>query len=290
MTVLDEDSSSPLEELKTRHKKEKKELQAQLTKLKNQAKNDKKRKKEILAEADRLQKEIEERHKKELEEFNPDSTSSISNGDDEALQRFEAERQAAEKAREKARLKHEKNQEKKEEFNKKMAKLAAEQAVADLTSKKTLEAKEIQEKLDIYNRIVYEIAPDGDCLFNSISHQLSQQGIVYSGEDLRKIAAQYITDHKDDFFPYLMIEEDQFDRYISETANPAAAGGKWGGHPELKAISDYLKKKIEVVQSEMRNVIIGEEYEGSPIIITYHKNAYGLGEHYNSTVVRGTSV
>uniref|UniRef100_A0A0K0EPZ9 OTU domain-containing protein n=1 Tax=Strongyloides stercoralis TaxID=6248 RepID=A0A0K0EPZ9_STRER len=290
MTVLDEDSSSPLEELKNRHKKEKKDLQAQITKLKNQAKNDKKRKKEILAEVEKLQKELDERHKKELEELDTEVTSSISNEEDELLSRYEAEKQAAEKAREKARLKHEKHQEKKEEFNKKMAKLAAEQAVADLTSKKTLEAKEIQEKLDIYNRTVYEIAPDGDCLFNSISHQLSQHGIVYSGEELRKIAAKYIEEHKDDFFPYLMIEEDQFDKYIFETANTAANGGKWGGHPELKAISDYLKKKIEVVQSEMRNVIIGEEYDGSPIIITYHKNAYGLGEHYNSTIIRSTTV
>uniref|UniRef100_A0A0N4Z0T4 OTU domain-containing protein n=1 Tax=Parastrongyloides trichosuri TaxID=131310 RepID=A0A0N4Z0T4_PARTI len=262
--------------------------EAQLTKIKNLAKNDKKRKKELLAEAEKLEKDLNDKHKKELEEVGVDLTNNVE--ENEELKRYEAEQLAIRKAQEKSRIKQEKYQEKKEEFQKKIIKLAEEQSLAEATSKKTLEAKGIQDKLDTFNRLVYEIAPDGDCLFNSISHQLQQHNIEYSGEELRRIAAEHITEHKDEFFPYLMIEEDQFDKYIFETANSASRGGKWGGHPELKAISDHLKLQIEVVQSDMRNVIIGEEYEGPKIIITYHKNAYGLGEHYNSTVVKDSNV
>jgi len=54
---------------------------------------------------------------------------------------------------------------------------------------------------------------------------------------------------------------------------------------QLRALSQVLRRGIEVVQAEGRVIVIGEEFINSslePIILTYHRHMYGLGEHYNS--------
>lgn len=44
-----------------------------------------------------------------------------------------------------------------------------------------------------------------------------------------------------------------------------------------------LKCRIEVIQANSPQLIIGEEYKDGPLItLTYHRHMYGLGEHYNS--------
>jgi OTU domain-containing protein 6 len=53
---------------------------------------------------------------------------------------------------------------------------------------------------------------------------------------------------------------------------------------ELRALTQSLRLPIEVIQAEGRPVLIGEEFGGNaPLVITYHRHYYGLGEHYNST-------
>uniref|UniRef100_A0AC35TME5 OTU domain-containing protein n=1 Tax=Rhabditophanes sp. KR3021 TaxID=114890 RepID=A0AC35TME5_9BILA len=279
MTIIDE-NETPIQALKARHGREKKDLQAQVTKLKNLAKNDKKKKKDLLAEVEKMEKELKSRHEKELLEIghNEDAKQRL---EEEKIVKAELEK--VKKAQEKTRNKHEKYQEKKEEFNRTMAKKAEEQAIYDLTSKKTLELAEINQKLAPLNLELFEIAADGDCLYNALAHQLQQHGRSDTGSSLRKMAADCIVQNKEYFFPYLGVEDTGFDKYIFETANSAISGGRWGGHPELVAISDFLKKRIEVIQSEMEKVVIGEKYPLPSLILTYHTNAF-LGEHYNSTI------
>ncbi len=54
---------------------------------------------------------------------------------------------------------------------------------------------------------------------------------------------------------------------------------------QLRALSQGLGRAIEVLQSEGRPVLIGEEFlaGGKPTVtLTYHRHMFGLGEHYNS--------
>eukprot|EP00058_Branchiostoma_floridae_P021957 XP_002607447.1 hypothetical protein BRAFLDRAFT_119252 [Branchiostoma floridae] len=52
---------------------------------------------------------------------------------------------------------------------------------------------------------------------------------------------------------------------------------------ELQALSRILMCSIEVIQAEGPAIKIGEEYDAKlPIILTYHRHMYGLGEHYNT--------
>lgn len=63
------DGEDPKEELLQRHKEEKKELQSQITKLKHTvSKGDKKGKKAVQEQISQLEKDLKERHDKELRE------------------------------------------------------------------------------------------------------------------------------------------------------------------------------------------------------------------------------
>ncbi|VDM33866.1 unnamed protein product [Toxocara canis] len=55
---------------------------------------------------------------------------------------------------------------------------------------------------------------------------------------------------------------------------------------QLRALSSVLERSIEVIQPEGRCAVFGEEFASrKPITITFHRYAYNLGEHYNSTDV-----
>lgn len=46
-----------------------------------------------------------------------------------------------------------------------------------------------------------------------------------------------------------------------------------------------MRRPFEVIQSEGRPVVIGDEFgdpSSKPILLTYHRHMFGLGEHYNS--------
>ena len=61
-----------------------------------------------------------------------------------------------------------------------------------------------------------------------------------------------------------------------------ASTPEWGGQVELLALSSILKRPIEVIQAEGAPVVVGEHFSSSRLLLTYHRHAYGLGEHYNS--------
>jgi OTU domain-containing protein 6 len=45
-----------------------------------------------------------------------------------------------------------------------------------------------------------------------------------------------------------------------------------------------LKVPFRVIQAEGADVIIGDEYGSDFLVLTYHRHAYSLGEHYNAAV------
>jgi OTU domain-containing protein 6 len=96
-----------------------------------------------------------------------------------------------------------------------------------------------------------------------------------------KLSIPYLQANKDDFQPFLLLSDEEFVIYCDKMANTP----KWGGQVEITALSKALKRPIEVIQAEGPLVQVGEErHKGQPpIILTYHRHYYGLGEHYNST-------
>uniref|UniRef100_A0A803NJP9 OTU domain-containing protein n=1 Tax=Cannabis sativa TaxID=3483 RepID=A0A803NJP9_CANSA len=62
-----------------------------------------------------------------------------------------------------------------------------------------------------------------------------------------------------------------------------------GRSVELEALTHYLRKHIMVFSGSFPDVEMGKEYKSNSgtdtsIRLSYHKHAFGLGEHYNSVV------
>ncbi|VDO21660.1 unnamed protein product [Haemonchus placei] len=178
------------------------------------------------------------------------------------------------------------NKQKQKETNAEIERLEREQA---LRHEREIAELKSQRGLDIV-----DIPPDGDCLYNAVANQLSRIKGFEQVCHLRR-AAKYIREHKDDFIPFLEsddpLDEFEFEKYCHGVENESKDGGVWGGEPELNALSQSLERSIEVCNfAGFQYLIFGEQFNKTkPLIIVYHRHAYQLGAHYNSTAIRATS-
>ena len=140
-----------------------------------------------------------------------------------------------------------------------------------------LETEKIKSILSSKGLKIYDIPSDGDCLFAGIAHQLKNDLKV---QQLRDLVAKTLRSNQSDFQPFLSLTDDQYVDYCEKMASTP----KWGGQVEITALSQALKKPIEVIQAEGPPVQVGTEdfKDCDPIVLTYHRHYYGLGEHYNS--------
>ncbi|CAD0196071.1 unnamed protein product [Chrysodeixis includens] len=273
-----------LASLESKHRKEKKELQAQLQALKKAAKNDKTKKKELAAEIAKLETDMEARHKQELESVQKDTeevTDSVMIVENELTK---VKISKAQKRRDKKSLQEKEREEQ-----------IKQQEKENLHGPRNIELQEISAKLKERALEIFLIPSDGDCLYKAIAHQMLQTNRkeVSVGE-LRKNVATYVREHKDDFIPFMsnpdtfeMLTDDEFEEYCNKIENTKV----WGGQLEIRALSNFLKCPISVLQASGPNSIDqGTEFEGTPLVITYHRHMYQLGEHYNSTVGSSKSV
>lgn len=158
------------------------------------------------------------------------------------------------------------------------------------TSVRQMEVKAINKILKARGLSLSVIKSDGDCLYNSIRHQLELHNLSYTIDTLRKIAADYIRANKDELICYMpssrgddIMSKEEFDDYCNQVENTKA----WGSQIEIQALSNALKLKIEVLQAQGRPTISGADFPNAPhLVVTYHRHFYGLGEHYNSTATR----
>ncbi|XP_013168380.1 PREDICTED: OTU domain-containing protein 6B-like [Papilio xuthus] len=273
------EENNEVEMLENKHKKEKKELQAHIQALKKVAKNDKTKKKELTAEIVRLELELEDRQKKEIEEVSKEL--SIENG-------FE---QTDENEEIKVKLsKAQKRRVKKEQQEREREQEIKLQEKENINGPRNLENQAICNRLKEMNLKVYPISSDGDCLYKAVSHQLLvKRKQSLSVEELRKQTSNYIRENKEDFMPFLshpetcdMLTDGEFEEYCEKIVNSKV----WGGQIEIRALSNNLKCPISIIQATGPSSIEqGEEFEGPSLVITYHRHMYRLGAHYNSTLV-----
>uniref|UniRef100_T1PA48 ubiquitinyl hydrolase 1 n=1 Tax=Musca domestica TaxID=7370 RepID=T1PA48_MUSDO len=293
-----------IEDVQSKHRKERKELQAKIQELKKNApKSDKKKRKEVLEEIAKLEANLETRQAEELKkaeaEINANTceekspldnqealTNNLNNGaavsdDENGEETTKQPQQRISKAQKRRDKKSREARQREEDI-----KAAAEEAVF---APKAVEYRKLVDKLKKRQLALQNIPSDGDCLYNAVRHQLIQHGLgSHNVRELRHETANYIHANKETLLPYMtnpqtgdLLNDEEFEKYCNDVRNTAA----WGGQIELKALSSILKVPIEVIQADGSPTIQGaDEFGGSPLIITYHRHMYSLGEHYNSTV------
>ncbi|XP_019190462.1 PREDICTED: OTU domain-containing protein 6B-like [Ipomoea nil] len=177
---------------------------------------------------------------------------------------------------------------------------------SNITSDRVIENEKLEKKLEPLGLTINEIKPDGHCLYRAVENQLalhSGDSSPYTYLELRQMVAAYMRNHASDFLPFFLSEniiiegesddslmqQQRFDNYCREVESTAA----WGGQLELGALTHILKKHILVYSGSFPDVEMGKEYKSPTsvtasfqpsIMLSYHRHAYGLGEHYNSLI------
>ncbi|EZA61652.1 hypothetical protein DMN91_009923 [Ooceraea biroi] len=278
------------EELTQKHKKERKELQAQIQTLKKSiCKGDKKKRKEVAEEIGRLEENLEKRQAEELNTWKLAHVTLDENEQTETAQTNEEDDEDDNCAEQSTHRisKAQKRRERKAIAEKERNQRIIEQEALNVFGKRNVEMEAIKKILLERNLMVYEIPSDGHCLYNAVAHQLKINGeTLLSLHDLRTKTAEYLRENMNDFLPFLsnpdsddLLTPEEYERYCNDVAETSA----WGGAVELQVLSRILKCPIEVIQATGTPYIVGEEYSnGKKVTLTYHRHMYELGAHYNS--------
>ncbi|CAG7866273.1 unnamed protein product [Brassica rapa] len=309
-TIIDasKEQHETVDEMLARHRQEIKQLQNKETELKKAAAKGSKaeqkaKKKQVEEDISKLSTKLKEKQLKELasQGFSSSTSSSISKdetnekkGDIDTLVRAIAGVSVTAQQEHSKPSKSVKRREKraKEEAEREQ-RIKEEQS--NVTSDRMVENQKLEKKLKPLGLTVSEIKPDGHCLYRAVENQLanlSGGASPYTYQKLREMAAAYMREHKTDFIPFFLSEtesesesaEERFEKYCREVESTAA----WGGQLELGALTHCLRKHIMVFSGSFPDVEMGKEYKsgnGSSLKLSYHRHAFGLGEHYNSVVV-----
>lgn len=284
-----------MDELLARHKKEQKDLIATTTSLKKQA--SKKTRKAVNAKCISMQEDLDVRHKKEIAELNGEvEEESQEMTPEQLLATLSLETQppqpapapVPEPATENLPAQPKKRNRAKEKLAKRQAQIDAIQAeareeAANLVDYKAIEQELMEKLLQSQNLTLFEIKPDGHCLFLSLQDQLRlRHDLEILVSELRKTAADYIRAHPDDFIPYLFDETTMELRDISSYTEELEHTAMWGSDMELLAFSKVFDCPIKVFVAGSAPLVFNEESEEPTLYVAYFKHFYGLGEHYNS--------
>ena len=280
MSDSEEDNKSNVETLhkmKLRHKEELKELDINIKNLlKLAAKNN--TKKAAAEKIKIMEANIKERHEKEL---------ASKTGADKLVKQVEAITLMPENREIKISKSELIKQKKELEYKSRLAGYAQD-SKDNMIDHRQNEIDKINKLLLPENLKIFSITSDGNCLYHSLVHQLNTLSLIYTMESLRKIAADYIALHSDEFINFIAEDDDvgnlddpkeMLKLYIERVRSTTLA--VWGGEIELVAISNALKVKINLYDDSGKREI--GDFDKS-VNITFHRHYYGLGYHYNSVV------
>lgn len=271
---------------------------AQITAMKKSIpKTDKKKKKEINDEIERLELEMAGRHEMQLSELSlNDENASQENKTDSILvsdiscklddrnldEPFRNESTKISKAQ---RKRNKKAAEKREQ----QQRIEAESKELEANSPRKYEQDLMKIILKREKLKIYDIPSDGDCLYKAIEHQLSLRGRQTTVSELRKMCANQLRKRRDEFLPFMInpdcgdiMTSEGFEKYCDQVEKTKC----WGGDLEIKALSYALSLPVKVFQAFGSHVEISlENYKNSePLMLSYHRHAFQLGEHYNSLI------
>lgn len=279
------------DELLQKHKRERKELQAQIQVLKKSiCKGDKKKKKEVADEIARKEEDLEKKQDEELARWKISQVTlndtDAENVEETSDKNDDIESKESEKVQQRV-SKAQRRRCKKENAERERNQRIIEQEAFNIYGKRNVEIQSIKKILYERDLMLYEIPSDGHCLYNAVAHQLKMIGeIPLSLNDLRMKTAIYLRQNRDDFLPFIsnpdsdqLLSPEQYEKYCNDIAETCA----WGGAIELQVLSRILERQIEVIQATGTPYIVGDEFsKRKRIILTYHRYMYELGAHYNS--------
>ncbi|KAJ9171867.1 hypothetical protein P3X46_015173 [Hevea brasiliensis] len=291
------------DEMLSRHRKEIAELQSKEIELKKAAAKGSKaeqkaKKKQVEEQISKLSTELKEKHTEELASL---GYSSSSNGNEKsnldnlvkAIAGVSVTNQPEQSKVSKSAKKKGKRAQQEAERERRI-----QEEQSNLVSDRMIENDKLKQKLEPLGLTVNEIKPDGHCLYRAIENQLavlSGGSSPYTYQDLRKMVAAYMREHASEFLPFFQSEnmmegdsdislEERFENYCKEVECTSA----WGGQLELGALIHCLRRPIMIYSGSFPDVEMGKEYKfessSGSILLSYHKHAFGLGEHYNSVV------
>lgn len=286
-----------LEQMQARHRKELKELQGRITSKKKNA--TKKTRKGVNDECAELERQLKEKQAGEVTSISGDNGASESdedqddtietNGDNDTTLAAETKKLDIKSNSTPQGPSQQAPGKKKNRQKERLARRAAEQEAAaakaeeeasHMTDHRKRENEYMKKIFESHGLVEKDIEPDGHCLFSAVADQLSQNGIPLTDDGsrdaaykvIRKKAAGFMEEHKDDFAPFL---EEDFDEYVAKMRDTA----EWGGELELTALAREYGVQISVVQDgRMEKIGEGEK----ELWLAYYRHGYGLGEHYNS--------
>lgn len=255
-------------------------------------KNDKKKRKEVLAQIDELQEQLKRQQIQEIEEleakYKVEDVSNETSVETQIENVKETEEVCGLKYTETRVSKAQRKKDKKTQKEKERLHRIETEDVSHLNHSKMEENESIGRKIKELELKIFDIPSDGNCLYRAVEHQLKLQGNTTSVLELRNKTAEFIRQNKDRFLPFLineqtgdMMTEEEVENYCHEVESTSA----WGGNLELQSLAQALQRRINVVQSEGPILTFGEEFPlESKIILSYHRHAFSLGEHYNSLI------
>ncbi|KAL0335266.1 UNVERIFIED_CONTAM: OVARIAN TUMOR DOMAIN-containing deubiquitinating enzyme 5 [Sesamum radiatum] len=303
---VSEQKKETLEEMLSRHRKETNDLQNKEMAMKKAAAKGSKaeqkaKKKQVDEEIHRLSTKLKERQAEELALLGYSSTTDKQKGNLDNLVKAIAGVSVTNHVEQSKPSKSNKRREKRAQQE-----AAREQRIQEeqsqIVSDRLIENESLEQKLEPLGFTINEIKPDGHCLYRAVEDQLalhSGGSSPYTYQELREMVAAYMRKHATDFLPFFLSENmadgepedsltERFENYCREIESTAA----WGGQLELGALTHCLKKHIMIFSGSFPDVEMGKEYKSgdetgpsSPsIMLSYHRHAFGLGEHYNSVV------
>jgi OTU domain-containing protein 6 len=162
-------------------------------------------------------------------------------------------------------------------------------------SERSIEAKRLLEVLTPRGLTIYDIPPDGHCLYAAVAHQMhvigqssDAEGRIYDVARLRDMTADHMLRRKEDYLPFLEtveFDDKKFGIYCERLRREAV----WGGQVELRALSEALGLVIEIYGAAMPLLVMGDvdakDVQSKQILrLSFHRKYYELGDHYNSVV------
>ncbi|XP_026667009.1 deubiquitinase OTUD6B isoform X2 [Ceratina calcarata] len=224
------------EELSQKHKKERKDLQAQIQTLKKSiCKGDKKRKKEVTEEIGRLEEVLDKKQEDELIRWRV-THLNINNMEDEDIENSNNESIKDNKQSEQptSRIsKAQKRRDKKANAERERNQRIIEQEALNVFGKRNVELQTIKKVLFERGLMVYEIPSDGHCLYNAVAHQLKVIGEApLNFRELRTKTAIYLRANMNEFLPFIsnaesddLLSPEQYEKYCDDVADTSAWGG-----------------------------------------------------------------
>jgi len=247
-------------------------------------------KKKVEEETKAMLNEVKERHERELASMKEANVGVAPEGDgekevDEMVEQGEEaidkEMDVVARKRAKAQRARDRKKEKEAQAEREREEIRANAG----PSMRETELDVLNDVLGAEKLVVKEVASDGNCMYRSIADQLvfTEADTKHSFSKLRELAAMQLRNHPDEYAPFLMLEagSDEFAAYCDTVQNT----NEWGGQVELRALASALKKQLWIYDAQAPVVKMGDEFDGPPLKLTFHRHYYSLGDHYNSVTI-----